>query len=220
MTVAHDAASSRFDPTQSVSTPTAPGAEPVHVGYVGNLYEGRGIEMIIEAAKHLPALTFDIIGGRQNDLAALRSRAIPTNVILHGFVAPADLPGFYERLDIVLLPHQTRAVGASGRTNIAPFCSPLKLFEYMASGKAVVASDLPVLREVLVHQRNALLVAPDDLPGWVSAIETLADNPHLRTGLGKAARADFEAQFTWEVCASAIANGGRSGNRSTSVWVS
>jgi glycosyltransferase involved in cell wall biosynthesis len=74
--------------------------------------------------------------------------------------------------------------------------SPLKVFEYMSSGKAIVCADFPVLREVLSDD-NAILVNPEDRDGWVSAIERLKDR-NLREQLGQQAYQDFLEHYTWK----------------------
>jgi glycosyltransferase involved in cell wall biosynthesis len=73
----------------------------------------------------------------------------------------------------------------------------LKLFEYMAAGRAIVASDLPAIREVIEHEVQALLVPPGDAGALAGAIRRLADDPALRDRLGRAARARV-ADFTWD----------------------
>ena len=75
----------------------------------------------------------------------------------------------------------------------------MKLFEYMSFAKPIVASDLPVLREVLTPGENALLVEPDDVAGWVCALRRLMDDPDERR-----ARAAFRANHTWRIRASRI----------------
>jgi len=80
----------------------------------------------------------------------------------------------------------------------------LKIFEYMALGKAIVCSDLPVLREVLTDQRNALLVPPEDVTAWVAAIHRLQADESLRQRLGDAARNDFLAQYSWQMRAQKV----------------
>jgi glycosyltransferase involved in cell wall biosynthesis len=75
--------------------------------------------------------------------------------------------------------------------------SPLKLFEYMASGKPIVASDLPVLREILVEDRNALLYPPSDPAALAECLARLLADKSLATRLADQARQDVE-DFTWE----------------------
>jgi glycosyltransferase involved in cell wall biosynthesis len=80
--------------------------------------------------------------------------------------------------------------------NIAGYTSPLKLFEYMAHGKAIVASDLPVIREVL-NRDIAMLVEPEDIKGWVNAIQALR-NKALRAEISLKAFKYFNENFSWE----------------------
>jgi glycosyltransferase involved in cell wall biosynthesis len=95
---------------------------------------------------------------------------------------PALLPAF----DVALVPA------------INPYASPLKLFEYMAAGLAVVAPDQPNLREVLADGENALLFPPGDGPALAAALGRLARAPELRARLGRSARASVEQRdLTW-----------------------
>ena len=71
------------------------------------------------------------------------------------------------------------------------------MFEYMAAGKPIICSDLPVLREVMVNEHNCLLCAPDDPAQWVVAIGRLEENLELRKQLGEQAHADFRSNYTW-----------------------
>jgi len=87
---------------------------------------------------------------------------------------------------------------SSGSMDVSRWMSPLKIFEYMSAGKAILCSDLPVLKEVLTHDRNAWLCTPDRPGEWVEALEHLRDEPGVRRRLGAQARKDFEAKYTWE----------------------
>lgn len=189
------------------STPSRPaGARPA-IGYVGHLYPGKGIERVLELAQAVAEADFHLLGGEEDALAALRSRELPSNVRLHGFVPPAQLPVRYRALDVTLLPYDRSVRGASGRSELGAWMSPMKLFEAMAAGKAILASDLPVLREVLEDGRNALLVPPEDLEGWVAALRRLLTDPDLRDRLGATARADHARSYTWDARARRVLDG-------------
>jgi glycosyltransferase involved in cell wall biosynthesis len=71
----------------------------------------------------------------------------------------------------------------------------MKVFEYLACGRAIVASDLPVLREIL-NEGNAWLVAPEDAAAWSRALQSLAEDPRRRESLAGRARSD-SAMYTW-----------------------
>src|SRR4029453_17817516 len=76
------------------------------------------------------------------------------------------------------------------------FTSPLKLFEYMAAGRAIVASDLPAIREVLRHEVNALLVTPGDSTALAGGIERLLADSELAARLARNALNDVD-DYTW-----------------------
>ena len=76
--------------------------------------------------------------------------------------------------------------------------SPLKLFEYMAGGKPIICSDLPVLMEVLHHEKNGLMASSTDPESWAKEIRKLKDSPKMRERLGRQAQQDFFAHYTWE----------------------
>ena len=79
-----------------------------------------------------------------------------------------------------------------------PWASPLKLFEYMAAGLAVVAPDQENIREVIAHEENGLLFDPGDPEAMPSAVARLAEDRLLREELGKSGRATIESrEFTW-----------------------
>ena len=72
----------------------------------------------------------------------------------------------------------------------------MKLFEYMACGRVILSSDLPVLREIL-NERNAILLPPDNLPSWVNAVQDLSANPETHAQLATRAREDAQ-QYSWK----------------------
>jgi glycosyltransferase involved in cell wall biosynthesis len=183
-------------------------AAHLQVGYVGHLYPGKGMEVVLPLAKALPDVDFHIVGGSEHDIAYWQQRAGQrANVHFHGHVPPAECDSYRCRMDVLLAPLQRQVYYVMARrtaSDIAPWTSPLKLFEYMAAGKPMIASDLPVLREVLEHNVNALLVPPDDVDAWAKTVRFLADHPDESMRLGQRARHDLETRFTWDKRAEAI----------------
>jgi glycosyltransferase involved in cell wall biosynthesis len=92
------------------------------------------------------------------------------------------------------MPYQ-RKVAASSGGDIAKYLSPMKLFEYLACGRAILSSNLPVLREIL-NEKNAVLLSPDDLAAWVTTIQSLNSNPEKRAQLAAQARQDAQ-RYSW-----------------------
>jgi glycosyltransferase involved in cell wall biosynthesis len=162
----------------------------LQVGYVGSFWPGYGIDMVERLAHEMKDVDFHVIGGDPDQVAERRRRnAALANLTYHGFVAPSELPGYYASLDPLLAPYQDA-------TPHIRWISPMKLFEYMAHGKAIVCSDFPVMREIIDHEKNGLLVRADDPAAWVVAIERLRDKS-LRSSLSRGAQRKLEAEFTW-----------------------
>jgi glycosyltransferase involved in cell wall biosynthesis len=197
--VAHDGADMPMKTGNSPFCKVFPGdAGNLQVGYVGHLYPGKGMEIITLLAHRLPRMDFHVVGGMDEDIARWRQTGATPNLHFHGFVPHADLPWYFEKFDVLLAPYQKKVIGVGGKKDNAPWMSPLKLFEYMASGKAIVCSDLPVLREILSHKEDALLIPPEDIEAWVLALRTLQDDPVLREMLAISAKKKFLACHTWE----------------------
>ena len=176
------------------------------VGYVGHLYPGKGLEIIAKLADLCPWATFHIVGGNQDDQQAWKAKLAPTqNVVFHGYVRHSDVGGYLANIDVMLAPYLRTVQGVGGvGANLADWMSPLKVFEYMAAGKAIVATDLPVLREVLRDGENTILCSPDEIEQWAAALERLRSDPSFRMRIGSKARAEFLASYTWSKRASTI----------------
>jgi glycosyltransferase involved in cell wall biosynthesis len=169
--------------------------EAFTVGYTGHLYAGRGVELILSLAKALPELQFLLVGGREADMTRARTlaAALP-NVTLTGFVPNAELPRYQAAADVLIMPYSQRVAGSSGG-DIAPYLNPMKMFEYLASGRPIVSSDLPILREIL-NDDNAIIL-PASETAWTDALRKLAGDPTRRTQLASAALRTAE-QHTWD----------------------
>ena len=171
------------------------------LGYVGHLYCGKGMEMIDKLAAEMSVEEFHVVGGFEKDIQYWKGRIKSPNVFFQGFVGQSKLGQYLRKFDVCLLPNQreVRAFGAEqsrNSPNISQYTSPLKLFEYMAYGKPIIASDLPVLREVL-DDEIALLVDPEDVKEWIAAVNILKDRG-VRERYGAAARRRFEHNYTWQ----------------------
>ena len=168
------------------------------VGYTGHFYPGRGTELLFNLAKEFPKVNFLWIGGRTEDVAYWQERlktANIDNVLLTGFIDNRRLPTYQLAADILLMPYES-IVGVSSTGDTASVCSPMKMFDYMSAGRAIISSDLPVLREVL-HPGNAVFCPSDDINAWQKSLAELLKNETLRNKLANRAKEDARS-YTWQ----------------------
>ena len=144
-------------------------------GYAGHLYAGRGIEIILACAKALPDWDFVVAGGTVEDVQTYTDQATHlnlTNIEFWGFIPNSALAAKLAIADVLLMPYQKSVSVSSGALDTAQWMSPLKMFEYMAMGRAIISSDLPVLREVL-DGKNAVLVDAANPTAWAETLHSL-----------------------------------------------
>lgn len=171
--------------------------------YTGHLYPYKGADDLLEACRHLRHGTHVVfVGGRPDDLARLKARAAALSLMNAIFVGPVQherIPEFLRAADVAILP--TRA---SDRHS-SEFLSPLKLFEYLAASKAIVATDLPSIREVL-DDRSAAFVPPQDPSALAMVMNGLAEAPGEVVRLERAA-AELAEGRTWTRRAERVLSG-------------
>lgn len=190
--VAHDAAD-----MPPIKTSKEVFHKTLRVGYVGHLYQGRGIEIIIQLAKSFPELEFSVVGGLDKDVKFWLSESYGIdNIQFHGHVNHSVLSEYYNSFDIMLAPYQIGINQSNGKSDTSKWMSPMKIFEYMSYAKPIISSDIPVLREVL-NENNSILVNPSDTKAWSLAIETLKSQD-MRSLLGETAYSDFSKFYTWD----------------------
>lgn len=163
----------------------------------GHVYAGRGVELFLGLAERFRQASFVWVGGRPADVAALQQKTQALgldHVSFTGFVSQRRLPCFQAAADVLLMPY-ARSIAGSGGGNSAEICSPMKMFDYLAAGRAILSSDLPVIHEVL-NPQNAVFAAPEDLDAWTAALGRLLADETLRANLGAQARSDAAA-YSW-----------------------
>ena len=165
--------------------------------YTGHFYAGRGMELLFGLAQCLPQLHFLWVGGRPQDVIRWQARlhsAGVENVTLTGFVDKADLPLYQAAGDFLLMPYEKSIAGSSGG-NSAAICSPMKMFDYLAAGRVILSSDLPVLHEVL-NEKNTVFCPAEDVDAWQAVLESLLADSARCDALAQQARQDGQT-FSW-----------------------
>lgn len=165
--------------------------------YSGGFYEGRGLESLMELAIRFPEICFLWVGGKKDVVEIWKKKlenAGVRNIHLTGFVPNEHLPLYQMTADILLMPYGKVIAGSSGG-NIADVSSPMKMFEYMATGRVILTSDTRVLREVL-NETNAAFYKSEDLQNMVDVFATLVKNTGLRNRLAGQALIDVQ-RYSW-----------------------
>ena len=151
--------------------------------YAGTVSKLKGVQYVIEAARTLPNISFILVGIISPEFTNV---AVPSNVKILGRIEQKELPDILQVADVLLLPHPKGEYSQS----------PMKLFEYMASGVPIVASRLPSISEVL-NDRNSVLVEAENRDALAWGIErVLNDNVFSRT-IAEQAYNDVQ-NHTWD----------------------
>lgn len=182
-------------------------ADALTVGFTGHFYPGRGIDLLFELAQTLPNVQFLWVGGTPEAVEPWRRKldaAHLANVTMTGFVENSRLPLLQAASDILVMPYG-REVAASSGQDIADVINPMKMFEYMAAGRAIITADLPPIREVL-DDSSAIFCPVGDAAAWRRAILALANDSDRRARLGLNARGAV-LQHTWRARAEAAVQG-------------
>jgi len=166
-------------------------------GYFGHLYQGRGIEIIVALAKRYPGVAFLVYGGNEAQVSVLKKAMHTDNFMIMGHVNFSIVKNLMSMFDVLLMPYQRQVSIGDKRSDTSQWMSPMKMFEYMASGVPFIASRLPVLEEVLCDGENCLLALPNDINDWSSCLQRLCDNPELGERLALKAYSEYLSDYNW-----------------------
>lgn len=176
--------------------------------YTGHLYPWKGVDTLVQAMPFLSEATLTIVGGDEADTQRLKRLAEESGclgrITFEGWVAPEKVAGYLQKASVAVIPLGNDLIASR-------FTSPLKLFEYMAAGIPVVASDLPSIREVLQDGVNAVLVQPEAPDKLAAGIRRVLDDGALARRIASQALLDVR-EYSWlkrgekisRICRSAI----------------
>ena len=162
------------------------------VGFVGSLKPWHGLDVLADAFERLsadPRFHLLVVGsGPEARVITKLAQRVPDRVTLKNGISHEAVPAYLRAMDIAVAPYPP----------LDPFYfSPLKLLEYMAMGRAIVASDQGQIPELVAHGRTGLLVSPGDASQLADAISRLASDPSLRERLGSEARQEVLRSHQW-----------------------
>ncbi|MFH1610662.1 MAG: glycosyltransferase family 4 protein, partial [Patescibacteria group bacterium] len=161
--------------------------------YTGHLYNWKGVQTLAEASNFLKDDQLIVfLGGTDYDIKNFKNKnadLIEQNKILVlGYKEPKLIPEYLKLADILVLPN-------TGKDKKSDWTSPMKLFEYMASGISILASDLPSIKEVL-NQKNAIFFKSDNSQDLAEKIDYILNNSEVMTNLSNQAKQDVR-EYAW-----------------------
>lgn len=169
------------------------------IGFVGNARPWHGLELLVDALSRMNGRVPDahlLIVGGGSSLPAIKEmigkRGLGANVTITGEVPHNEVKDYVAAMDVAVSPRATF------------YASPLKVVEYMAMRKAVVAPDMENIRDLVRHDESALLFAPEDAASLTLCLERLANDPALGERLGEAARARVLSKRNWATNAAVV----------------
>lgn len=169
------------------------------VGYLGSFAAWHGVEDLIHAAPLIleknPQTKFLMVGPYFSGAKRLVEQLALTHAFVFSGAVPYNrVPAYMNAADILVAPYNPDRVSVRRRYGIG---SPLKLFEYLATGKPVVASSLEIIRQVIVNGETGLLARPGDPNDIAQKVIRLLEEPNAAERMGRKGRELVERKYSW-----------------------
>ena len=141
--------------------------------YIGSFYKGRGIDLITKLANKFKKINFNLYGQEKNH-KNLRLK----NIRIFNHIDYQKVPKILLKSDLLLMPYEKKVFVRHKKINTANYCSPLKMFDYLAAGRVILSSKLDGICEVLKHNNNAIVINSYDPNEWMNEINNLLNNKY------------------------------------------
>ena len=174
------------------------------ITYVGNIYKGRGIDKIIKLSQEMKDVFFLIVGGDDHEVMKYKADISNKNILFMGHILHKFIPKIYFISDIMIIPYDDNFT-IKGDIDASKFSSPIKIFEHLASGKPIVASNLTSINRILTNEIDSILVDPNSISSYKNAILKLLNNGNLYRSISSNAMNKANTQ-SWQIRAKNIIN--------------
>lgn len=151
--------------------------------YVGSLFKGKGIETIIKISKKFPNQYFHIYGDKKTlDKNLLEDHTLTKkkNIIFHNYLSYKNIPKILKSYKFLLLPYSNKVSVNSSSLEVSNYMSPLKMFDYLAAGRIILASNLDVYSHILKNNFNCLLTKKNNEEHWNKLIKKVLKMKNFR----------------------------------------
>jgi len=167
------------------------------LSYSGTVSMDKGLELFFPIAEKLKENIFMIIGSKGKGNFENLAKAYP-NIIIKPWMQQSELIPFLYASDCLCIPPSDKPLKQIGNTVL-----PIKTFIYMASGRPIIAPNTPDLVELLMHEKNALLVDPEDEKAFIESILRIKNDDELSSNISRLAKDQMKSN-TWQLRANRI----------------
>lgn len=172
------------------------------ITYTGSFYKGKGVELVIKLSRKFPKKKFFLYGNKSSSLYG----RLPSNVKIFDYITYKNIPRVLRSSDLLLLPYSKKVYyNDRMKDDIGRFHSPLKMFEYLATGRLIMASNNEALREVLKDNVNCLIVKNNRINSWKKKIIFAENNIKKINSIAKFALFSSK-KYSWSKRFNKIAN--------------
>ena len=175
--------------------------------YVGSFFKGKGLEKIMELASYFPKKKFHVFGDIKTIDRNFNKFQINRlkNLYMHNFKSYRYIPSILMSSKYLLLPYSNKVSVNSKNLEVSNFMSPLKMFDYLASGKVVIASNLKVYSHILKNNFNCLMPKNNDTESWISLINQIS-NKKINLNFLRENALNTASKYTWDKRTKKIVN--------------
>tara|TARA_Y100000590_G_scaffold450494_1_gene590261 strand:+ start:176 stop:1291 length:1116 start_codon:yes stop_codon:yes gene_type:complete len=176
----------------------------LNIGYFGSLEQGKGADFVCKLSKLDTKNNYFVYGGSVEKVKKIKKNFNNINLTINSYKPYGELSKYISDMDILLMPSSKKIIKATGGVgNLSKFTSPLKLFDYLASGKLIISSKLNVLNDIIKNNVNCIMIENLKLINWLKEINYIFLNLKKINRLKKSAF-DLSKKYTYYKRAGAI----------------